>query len=316
MERVARTPRFIPPKDNLDQLRQQTWSSHPLSDDLPINIDIRRISNLGDKEFTSQLRSSLEWMQKQNGTWAEKQLDTIRETVGDWSIDGLLANQEGRLKVDESGSYTWSSFRAYMSGNGLPFDIEQLLRLRDQDGQWYFPLTARRDSFLIWLADFDREVTAILDNELKGDAKVEDFPITPQVAPEMPSMLRSARIVRNKVGSGKFASGDVLLGTVGFWQRTERAPLGYIPRVEFFKSSLLPKSLYVSGLPEGMVIMTGGLTMDQKHDVDVVRVDTAIAKQDFIAAAAKAAQESFGGQPFVLRYNSYRPWFGEVPTHG
>lgn len=316
MERTGQAPRFIPPSIDLDQARQAAWTAHPLTDDLPLHLEIGRTKHLGDQEFEPELRKALEWMQKQNGTWAERQLDTIREAVGDWSVDGLLANQEGRLKVDEAGSYTWSSFRAYMSGNGLPFDVEKLIKLRDQDGQWYFPLTARRDSILIWLADFDSQVTAILDNELKGDVKVEDFPIVPQVAPEMPSMLRSARIVRNKVGSGKFASGNVLLGSVGFWQRTERTPLGYIPRVEFPKSSLLPKSLYVSGLSEGMVVLTGGLTMDQKHDVDVVRVDTAIAKQDFIAAAAKAAQGSFGGQPFVLRYNPYRPWFGEVPTHG
>ena len=263
MERTVQASRFIPPSVDLDQVRQAAWAAHPLTDDLPLHLEIGRTKHLGDQEFEPELRKALEWMQKQNGTWAERQLDTIRETVGDWSVDGLLANKEGRLKVDEAGSYTWSSFRAYMSGNGLPFDIERLIKLRDQDGQWYFPLTARRDSILIWLADFDSQVTAILDNELKGDAKIEDFPIIPQGAPEMPSMLRSARIVRNKVGSGKFASGNVLLGNVGFWQRTERTPLDYIPRVEFPKSSLLLKSLYVSGLPEGLVVMTGGLTMDQ-----------------------------------------------------
>ena len=316
VERVTGNPRFVPPKDNLDQLRQQAWSSHPLSDELPINLDVKRVTHLGDKEFTPQLRSSLEWMQKQNGTWAERQLETIRKAIGDWSMDGLLVNQEGRLKVDDSGSYAWSSYAAYMCDAPLPFDLDYLIKLRDQEGEWYFPLNARRDSIMVWFADFEDQVRQVLDDQLKGDVQTEDFAIRPPVAAEMPSMLRAARIVRNKLGAGKFASEGILLGGIGFWQRTERVPLGYIPRVQFQKSSALPKSLYISGLPESVIVLTGGLTMDEKYDVDVTRVDPAIAKQDFIAAAAKAAQESFGGQPFVLRYNPYRPWFGEVPTHG
>lgn len=316
MERVTGTPRFIPPKDNLDQLRQQAWSSHPLSDDLPINLDVRRVTHLGDKEFTPQLRSSLEWMQKQNGEWSERHLGTVRRATGDWSMDGLLVNREGRLKVDKQGSYAWSSYKAYMSDSPLPFDLDYLIKLRDQEGEWYFPLNGRRNSVMVWFADFEEQVMQVLDSQLKGDVQTEDFAITPQVAHKMPSMLRMARVVRNKIGSGKFASGKVLLGSVGFWQRTERVPIGYIPRVQFQKSSILPKSLYVSGLPESMVVLTGGLRMDDKYNVDVARVDTEIAKYDFIAAAAKAAQESFDGQPFVLRYNPYRPWFGEVPTHG
>ena len=311
---------FQGPSVDLDAMRygQGLKSQIPLVDGFEYE-STQKAWRLAREEFEGNLVEELRELQDQNGDWAEGRLDLLRERHSDWSIDTILVNSEGRIKFNEDVGTTacFSFYRMYTDpslkrvSSSLPkFDAAELVSLRDREEEWYFPLNARRDSVLFWPADFDEPVLGAITDGVGSDLDLGEYPV------KFGGLnLRMGRVVRNKVGPGRFAKRGVTFGTVGFWERGV-TPVGYWPRVEFKRSSLNKKQTIVSGMDKGAVIATGGKLMDEKHpSVDVLRPERELLDKDFIAASAVTVAERFYDQPFVLRYNPPRPWFGEIPKH-
>lgn len=305
---------FSPPRGDTRQLLDAFYRNHPLADGLlaPLN-DVDRIQQLVEADLAECLPGILREAQARNGEWAEGKLGDLRAESGEWSLDGILVNGEGRMVA--SPGY-WSSFSAYRSGLDLPITVENLASIAVTNGELLFPLTSVRDSVFFWQYEFEDRVVPVLEGQLGEAVNAEDFPVRAELASQMPIRIRMARVRRDKVGAGKLAADDIILGTIGFWENPAFDPdKRYIPRVQIARSRLVDKTIYFSPLRPGFIAASGGLTMDEKHDVEIVRLNPDVAALDFVASAFVRGNERFDRQPYALRFNAYRPWFGERPNH-
>ena len=254
--------------------------------------------------------------QKANASWIESRFKVVREEFGEWSIDGMMVDPNGRLVAGP-----WSTYNVYSSGKEFALSMEDIVEAAQKNNTMLYPLTPFRDSTLFWFYHQGEEAIRWVVNEAIGERlEVDNYPIDPGIASEMPDMIRMARIPRGKIGKGKLAKAGMASGRLGFWENISANIYWagkYIPRVYADKSGVLDRQITISPLREGKVIASGGLPMDEKHpNLEVIRTDPDLAGNDFIAAALVAFAQAQPNLPFVLSYNTYRPWFGEVPRHG
>lgn len=231
-------------------------------------------------------------------------------------MDGILVNGEGRVVA------SWSTFQVYLAGKDFALARKDLLKLMREENEFFFPLTARRDSTLFFFREHEARIQKVIAQEVGEDFEMADYPINPRVAPQMPDMVRMCRLERNRVGGGKFRTAEIVLGKIGFWGNT-RFNIGHMGRGFLARVYMdgLPNSpqRVISPLSRGKVIAEGGIPMGEKHDVEVIRLDQTSGEADFIASSLLAGSQHLRtgvGVPFVLRYNPYRPWLDEYPHHG
>lgn len=304
LEFQKRALKFKPPIHPFDVLYQRALEKHPLSGKLDPLSDHAWSVQEADREFKGVLKSTIQQFQKDNGPWAEERINILRREFGDWSLDGVLVDGEGRIV-----SKPWSTFWWYIKGQRPP-NLETLFDLMKRNGGWFLPVVPQRDSALFWLYDQEELVRQVLERQLGQKVEAENYPISSQVAPQMPDMIRMTRVQRQQIGPAKLAQAEIVLGKLGFWH----SPLArdrFLWRVDV-DSRVLGRHVMVSPLRREFVIVRGGLPMEEKHEVDVLRTDSQIASLDFPAAVFKVFAENFD-RPLILRFNTLRPWLGEEP---
>ncbi len=308
IERLRFTGQSKPFSEVLEKLNQR----HSFSSASDVTEEVKTIFVDGD--LAQELKGIFGSMQGKNAEWAEGRLKALREEFKDWSLDGILVNQEGRVVA------SWSTFQTYLANKELALTRKELVKLMRENNQFFFPLTARRDSTLFFFREHEAKIRETIAQTVGNDFEMTDYPINPRVAPQMSDMVRMCRLVRNRVGSGKFRSAEIVLGKLGFWGNTRfnigGMGLGFLARV-YMRGLANDPQRVISPLSKGRVIAEGGIPMDEKHDVEVIRLPQISGEADFIASSLLAGSEKLRpGVPFVLRYNAYKPWLDEYPHHG
>lgn len=268
-------------------------------------------------------RSSLEkWLlrtwartQTQNNDWAEQRFQELRGERADWSVDGMIVDENG----DPVGASVWSTYNSFRSSAQLMFAMPDLIQTVLRTESLVYPLSPKFESVLFWKASEDGRVKAIIAREFP-EFDVEEYPVADSFE-GTERQIRMSRVKRGKLGTATFAKDGVLLGKIGYWEST-RLQLGdlgmgiFVRRVRFPESQLLPNGAYISPLEPEKVKAKGGRPMEEKYpDVTIVRVDANEADIDFIAASLKAASPD-PNYPVVLSYTTPRIWLGEMPKHG
>lgn len=239
-----------------------------------------------------------------------ERLDTIAR------IDGILVHSEGRIVLGP-----WSTYQMYCANDVTDLSITSLLAEMHKKSELLFPLTPQRDSVNFWLDENEEQVLAAIQTHLPSPLEIEDygeFSSTDFGFRRMADLkkIRMARLERGKVGDGKFAQMGVVRGRLGFWADTAAQGTTYTPRVFIERSRIFPQQTYISPTPEADVLIAGGIPMNENHPhLQVLRTNPNLAKQDFIIASLAAFSNTFRGTPFVLRFDSYRPWAGYYPRH-
>jgi hypothetical protein len=300
---------FVPVAGDYLELVKKALMAVPVSFDAPAAENALRAIESKKSVVTSDLNKIFREAQVKNADWAEETLSIVRQETGVWSIDGLIADKDGRVVIGP-----WSSYHQYLSGNPLP-NMDHMRQMIEERGEVLFPLTGAKDSILMWLEENDSQVQQAIAGTNSGkQPEIEYYPVNPKVTQYLSSPVRLARIRRNVVGKGKMADFGLALGKLGFWESSNSRIAGYHPRVHIERSKAVEKQSYISPFSRSTVIMVGMLAMDEKHDqVEVVRPKPPLVAEDFIIAAFNSYE---GEAPLVLRYNAYRPWFGELPHHG
>lgn len=316
-----RTPEhFVGPNVSFQKLHQRILRRYPLGEDAAL-WQVGQSLNQGATGLEVELRRIFIETQHKNADWAEARFRVLRQGEGNHFLDGMVVDEEGRITVDKGDRVMvepWSSYKSYAHGKNLPPTLEQMRQLITQEGYLLFPMTPAKDSMLFWQHDNQQAVLSLLVAEGFGQVEAQAYPIDYQAAPQMKDMLMMAYIRKGKVGIGKFASGGMVLGQVGFWESTEHGlseGRGYISRVRIDRSKL-SDTIFISPLEKRRVVISGGLPMDENHGIEVLRMDPVMAQRDLIAAAFLTFSESYPNLPLVLRFNTYKPWIGEYPRHG
>lgn len=313
-------PQLVVPKGTFQEHFGRALRRNPLPGDFSEVMDISLAASKALKDLEKVFHGIYIETQRESADWAEARFELLREKPEDWSMDGILVDSEARIVLGP-----WSTYQAYSEcrDQGLFIsDLVQMMHERYTAGvphETLFPITPYRDSTLFWWYDDEAAIRRGLEPVFGGDIKVDNYPIHPKLASLMPSALRMTHIPKGKIGTGKFASAGVVSGRLRFWENVNAnlAYAGkYIKNVEVDKSRILERQLIVSPLSERGVVVSGGLPMDEKYRLEVVRTDPDLASQDFIAASLIALSHKLSGQPIVLAYNTYRPWLGEYPRHG
>ncbi|MDP3973816.1 MAG: hypothetical protein Q8P92_03205 [Candidatus Daviesbacteria bacterium] len=303
---------FIAPDIKYQQLYQDILTKNPLSAGAAL-WEVGQTLTQAGLQLEAELKEIFIQTQQVNQDWAEGRFRVLREGEGKQLLDGMVVDEEGRAVIRP-----WSSFADYTRGDDLPPTLGEMRNLITAQGRLLFPVTPSRDSFLFWLYSDQASVLQLLVEErLDQGLETKPYAIEPSIAQAMPDMVMTVSIKRGKVGIGKFAQKGMVLGIVGFWEHTHSdlsEGRGYIGKVRV-EASKLTEHIELSPLEKREVILSGGLPMDEKHNVTVLRMDPQIARRDLIAAAF----QKFTGEskhPLVLRFNAYRPWLGEFPKHG
>lgn len=312
MERLIVPTRFVAPAESFEQLLQRIHLRNPTRGDLPAHLELMRVHDLVAQDLQEELPQKFKEVLRNNGQWLEKRFQLLREKESDWSFDGALVDYQGRILA------YWTTYRICMADKQLPFNnmaMDVLAGEMLRRGNYLFPLTPIRDSILFWPYDFEKQVVSLLEQTTAEEVQIEDYPVNPQIAVQMPSVVRMGRVRRNILGAARAGRHQVILGSVGFWERSNLGSIKYLPRVRFEKSPLLERQIYISILQEDWLVATGQLPLNEKYNVEVIRPNPDLAQADFITAAIASSYQRFPGRPFAMRFNAYRPWFGEWPQH-
>lgn len=296
---------------NTGKLQQDIFSKVPLPNNskpteavLAVTADFaRKAKNLG------QLFRAVQDM---NQRWAEERFRLMREASEVWSLDEMVVDVDRKVVGGP-----WSSYYSYTEGKYLPPDLNTLFQLILRRGELVFPLTPARRTTLFWLHDGSGKVEDTLRRIYGEDLDIEPYPINEKVAAsgEMRGLVRMSRVKPDVVTPQALGQSEILMGALGFWKHAHMEPTRYVPRVYMARQNprLLPHTTVISSLKKGQVILEGGLPMDEKHKgIKVITPDYATGKRDFIAAVLNLATDQFK-YPLVLRYQTPRPWFGELP---
>ena len=272
---------------------------------------------LEPQSLEREFRKLFAQVQRVNGKWVESRFKVLRTETHDWSLDGMLVNKQGRIILGP-----WSTYNMYITNKVTDLSMTRLLSEMHRRGELLFPLPPRSDSANFWLEEHeDVVVTAFqdylpntLDIELYGEFSSTDFGFR-RVADLR--RVRMARIESGTVGDGKLAQRDVVRGRVGFWENSSSEGSKYTSRVFIERSRIFPQQMYISSIPESEILVKGGIPMNESHpNLRILRTDPNLAKQNFIIAALIAFSTAFNGTPFVLRFDTYKPWVGSYPHHG
>src|SRR3989338_1800434 len=176
-------------------------------------------------------------------------LDPITDTA--WSASKakrfLMVDPNGRLVAGP-----WSTYNVYSSGKEFALSMEDIVEAAQKNNTMLYPLTPFRDSTLFWFYHQGEEAIRWVVNEAIGERlEVDNYPIDPGIASEMPDMIRMARIPRGKIGKGKLAKIGMASGRLGFWENISANIYWagkYIPRVYADKSGVLDRQITISPL--------------------------------------------------------------------
>lgn len=301
---------------NFNDLYQDILGKHPIMVTGDLGISSLEAAR---KELEEKLKSIFSKTQRLNEKWADERFKLLWKAPESWSRDGILVDSEGRM---DRNMPTWSTLGTYMANSELPLKMDDLIKRMQEKGSLLFPITPPKDSIHFWFKQHEQEIKSTIEHQIRENLEIVDYPVHPEVASSLPDVLRMARIKRNKVGTTKFANGQIILGKLGFWERTNlnakyALDIRYAPRIEIDESTPLGHLAYISPFSEEFVLLTGGLPMDEKHGnvKEIIRANQQATWKDFIAASAIAFLDKHGDMPFVFRYNPYRPWLGEYPQH-
>ena len=294
--------RFVPPKADLKEVLTRVASENQV-------LDPNRLEGEFRKLFAQ--------VQHVNGEWAENRFRTLRAGTQDWSLDGMLVNGDGRIVFGP-----WSTYGMYLANQVTDLTTTALLSGMQKRGELLIPLTPQRDSANFWLEENEEQVVSAFQEHLPAPLEIEhygDFSSTDFGFRRVADLrrIRMARIQSRKVGDGKLAQRDVVRGRIGFWENTSLEGSTYTPRVFIERSRIFPQQIYISPMSEAAVLLKGGTPMDENHsNLQILRTDPHLAKQNFIVAALIAFSNTYKEMPFVLRFDTYRPWVGSYPQHG
>lgn len=310
---MAKGERFVAPDITYQQVYQRILTKNPLPAAGAEFWEVGQTLTQAAIQLEVKLKEIFIQTQIVNSGWAEDRFKDLQEGKGNQLSDGMVVDKEGRVVIRP-----WSSFIDYTRGNDLPPTLGEMRKLITEQGRLLFPITPARDSFLFWLYRDQPSVLQLLSDErLDQGLEAKPYETDLSAAKAVPDQIMIANIRRGKVGVGKFAERGMVLGIVGFWEHTHSdlsEGRGYIGKVRV-EGSKLTTHIELSPLERKRVILSGGLPMDEKHAVTVLRMDPQFARRELIAAAfQRFTQES--SLPLVLRFNAYRPWLGEFPQHG
>lgn len=293
---------FIPPKADLREILTRAASENHVLEPQGLDREFRRL-------FAQ--------VQEANGQWAESRLRTLRAGTHDWSLDGMLVNKEGRIALGP-----WSTYGMYLANKVPDLTLITLLSEMQRLEELLFPITPQRDSANFWLEEHEEQIIAAFQEHLPTSLEVEyygDYSSTNFGFRRMADLrrIKMGKIVSGKVGDGKLAQRDVVRGRVGFWENSTPEGPTYTPRVYIEKSRIFPKQTYISSLSESAVLVKGGIPINERYsNLHVLRIEPHLVEQNFIIAALITFSNAYKGTPFVLRFDTYKPWVGLYPHHG
>ena len=291
---------------------------------------------------TQELGKLIAGAQERNGSWADGRFEDHRKDEGDWGLDIMLVDAEGRLQAGP-----WSSFDMFNNHGGFvavndehasDLKIEAVANLSAATERFLIPLAPKKDTTLIWHISHAHAVLPAIREILgTGEIPIETYPFQVDLTTFDPSKVNDSmrrfgtahsvqmtRLPYEKAQQGgKFAEKGVWTGQVGFWE-SERFG-GYAPRVRF-NGNRRRKTTFVSGMSRAQVLNSGGRPMEENHD-DVTVLRTAdsrlagLVKPDqakgmFIPFALDTIMSNQPDVPVVLKYRTYTPWTGNFPKHG
>lgn len=299
---TERVPTFTPPRVDLGDVLQKAKGTNQLIDPGKLTQELLRV--FGD-------------VQNANGEWVEGKFQTLRTIPGAWSLDGMLVDTEGRIRIGP-----WSTYQMYLKNEVPDLSLPSIFAEMQKRDRLLIPLIPLRNSTIFWLEEKPDQVPASIQEHLPDDplevTHYTDFSSTDFGFRRIADLrkVNMARIRSGKAGDGKFAQRGIVRGRLGFWENTTPEGLSYSPRVFIDKSIIFPKQTYISSKPETVVLLTGGKPMNENHpNVQVLRTDPNLTGQSFIVAALIAFSRAYEGIPFILQYDTYRPWAGHFPHH-
>lgn len=317
---MKKLERLIGPKISFEELHQRILQQHPLPEKAA-PWEIRQALDESSRGLDGELEAVFRDIQRKNGPRIDAIFQVVQAGDRNLLLDGMVLDEEGRMALDDQGKLLfepWSSLRDYAKAEKLPPTIEEIRQRMIGRGRWLFPVTPRRDSFLFWLRSNEAQVSNLLtaagiDQDLEPrDYQIEEYSLASMMEEDP---IRMVSVKRGLVGVGKFAQAGLVLGGLGFWENDNLSDgKGYIGRVRFEGSNLIEYTV-ISPLKEREVVLKGGLPMNIKHGVPVVRMEGSFARKDLVAAAFIAFGK-YSDLPLVLRFNILRPWLGEHPKHG
>src|SRR3989338_1920212 len=181
-------------------------------------------------------------------------LDPITDTA--WSASKakrFLMEDFHRIFIEtQKANASWIESRFKVVREEFGLSMEDIVEAAQKNNTMLYPLTPFRDSTLFWFYHQGEEAISWVVNEAIGERlEVDNYPIDPGIASEMPDMIRMARIPRGKIGKGKLAKIGMASGRLGFWENISANIYWagkYIPRVYADKSGVLDRQITISPL--------------------------------------------------------------------
>lgn len=264
-----------------------------------------------DRSYQSEwLKKVWAKTQRINDNWSERRFRDQRVQQADWSIDGMIVDEKGKVV----GASVWSTYNSFRQNADLRFSFRDIVSWIQKNNEIAYPFSPKYNTVLFSLDKDEKRVRAAVEKNT-GDFKVDDYAT---------SGIKIIRVMQGKkgtMGTGQFAREGITVGKLGFWE-SPRLALGefgdgvYVQRVVFRDSPLVPKGAYVTPLDAEQVVARGGKLMEHKYpNVPIIRVNPTDTEGDFIVAALSAERPN-KRCPVVLSYTTSRIWLGEGPKHG